>query len=426
MVAWAAARHFISNYQASYYRAAAKRELQEGVNISPETIAAIESSFQKIMKGEDTDGMHFYKSQHAFRVFTLAEAPGLVFKMNAAEVDGSLQERYHAMIQAKVVCMVHYLSLLIIPHAKLFTINIEGKQHEVIAEEKLDITPEESKQEELYEQYAPKLDEAIRQFAFLIIKRELSDIEWRNVPLLNSSLEEQQCRIAAIDLEPIRPFGRDGAECGLFGSAYYRRRGLINCVSKAQGEIVVDEARKHLWVGSNLVERMQESQAKRKEELEDIRKLRIFYEEHNIQSGNEQIAIDLKKLEFPGYNQSEKFCRLAHQLLREINTTVSQSSHEQSIKKRRTIYINTNEYGEFYRMDYNCPDINPDAKHEEQTFLSSLMSSVSFSKKEETNLNAENMTKDDTYLAIVTKRLIEIGAIYSVVARNGNGYTLQA
>jgi len=112
-------------------------------------------------------------------------------------------------------------------------------------------------------------------------------------------------------------------------------------------------------------------------------------------------------------------------LLKEINTAVSQSSSEQSVKRRRTIYINTNELGEFYRMDYNCPNINPDAKHEEPTFLSSLMSSVSFSKKEETNLGAENMTEDDTYLAIVTKRLIEIGAIYSVVVRNGNGYTLQ-
>ena len=51
------------------------------------------------------------------------------------------------MLYAQTVIRTHKLGLLVIPHAKLFTVNVKGKKQEILAEEKMDINPYESAQE---------------------------------------------------------------------------------------------------------------------------------------------------------------------------------------------------------------------------------------------------------------------------------------
>lgn len=376
-------------------------QLETGISISKETISKIENCIRNVLQRKEGGGVKLYDSQQNHRVFALNTAPGLIFKMKATKnshpvgKDDSMKARYERMINAKTIVRTHQLGLLVIPNAKLFTVNVEGDEYDIIAERKLDINPHESAQEQYFHDHAKSLNETIRQLAIFICKTGYSDVEWRNNPVLNNSLDKEGNRkIALIDVEEM-----NSPETGLFGGVF-NRRGLVRCVTEEQGKIVEEVANQNgIKTGS-----FANAHALRKEEIEDANKLREYYKNNNIISGNEVVTLDENLVDFPEYpGQIEEIRRVTKDLIKAINDKISNASEEESIKGRRYVLINTNK-APFTKLDHELIDdsVSPNS------YITA-----------EDRYNA-------TYMGYVVKKLVELGHIYKLVKRNGHGHFLQA
>lgn len=368
-----------------------EKELQAGVIISEDTISKIQACMADVLKRGEVEGIKLYPSQHSHRVFSIETIPGYVFKMNGL----SMNLRYKKMIYAHAVCRIHQLGLLVIPKAKLFTVQFGGQEYEMVAEQKLDITPEESAQEQFYKEYATSLNEAIRQLAIFICKTDYSDVEWRNNPVLVDSLDEKgQRKIALIDLEET-----DSREIGLFGGGC-GRRGLVRCVSSEQGKIVERVALEHGVDTTSYATAF----ARRKQELDDGGSLVGFYLKKGVIQGDEPVKLP-EGIDFSPYTheQQNTLQELTEKLIKKINDDILKSSPQESIKGRRYIYINPNN-GPFYKMD--------------QLIDKSKDSNRDFATNKE-YYNA-------TLLGCVVKQLVDLEAIYKLDKCNGHGYFLQA
>jgi len=299
------------------------------------------------------------------------------------------------MVLGKAACAIHNLSLLVFPNAKLFTVSSEGEEYDIIAEQRLDIIPDHSAQEKRFEECGASLNEAIRQLTVLIAKTGYYDVEWRNNPVLENSLDADGNRkLAMIEFEHL-----GDAEQGIIGGL---STGLIRCVNEEQGKIVVEEAKKHMnWTDwrSEYAKKQQEAWI---EELADGVRLKEFYTDHNIQRGDEQILIRREELDFSAYPQSDELQQLALDVIRTINEKTTESSQLGSVKGRRYVLINTWP-GSFYRKDRTRPDpsIGDDYENDQEYH-------------------------EATYLGIVVKKLIELGHIFKIDMRTESGYVIQA
>src|SRR5690606_32895894 len=163
----------------------------------------------------------------------------------------------------------------------------DGEKYDIIAERKLDLNPSESAQEQYFEEYASSLNETIRQLAVFICNTGYSDVEWRNNPVLNNSLNEfGQRKIGLIDIEEM-----DSKTTGLFGGGF-GRRGLVRCVNEEQGKIVEKVAKQNSVSTSSFAS----AYSRRKEELEKVRKLKKYYDTNNIVTGYEPLKVDVSTL----------------------------------------------------------------------------------------------------------------------------------
>ncbi len=370
--------------------------LKNDIILTEPTIQKVQSVIKNVLHNQNVNGIKFYSGQPHHRIFSIDSEPNFIFKM-VPHNNHEIEKRYNRMIFAKTVCRVYDLDLLVIPGAR----KIEVQNHIIIVEKRMEIHPEESIQEQNYHEYAANLNETIRQLTAFISKTHFSDMEWRNAPIIENSLDDSgNCKIALIDLEEM-----EGAEDGLFGSAFPPRKGLVACVNEEQGNIVVEEAKKHLFWNHSLGKRAETSQTWRKDELEDEAKLRDFYSTFNIQNGDEQIVIDQENLDFSDFPKSNKLKQLATALIDKINKTCAKSSSEKSVKARRHVYINTNRFGTpFAQKDHTRPDTTTSGH---------------------TYLTGEEYF-DATYLGIVVKKLVALGCIHKLIKRNGHGYFLQA
>lgn len=374
-----------------------EQELQQGISISAETIAKIETNMQSILLRMETASIKLYKGQWKHRVFSIDTAPGLIFKMNdhsgstSPFYDNSIQGRYRSMVRAQTVVRTHNLGLLVIPRAKLITVEFQGKKYDIIAEQKLDISHEASKQEQYYEEYAGSLSSAIRQFAIFICITGHSDIEWRNNPVLNNSLDNSGNRkIALIDLEIT-----EKPERGLFGGI---GKGLVSCVTEEQGKMIEAVAKQYRVNTASFAE----ASVLRKKELEDVRKLKEYYTKKRITLGNEPVQIDQKALDFSEYpEKSQELKSLALKVLATINEQIDNNGDQHSVKGRRYIYINTNK----------------------EPFHMTVMP---IDRRRSELLKSDEERQDASYIGCVVKKLVESGAVYRLVNRNGHGYDIQA
>ncbi len=376
-----------------------EQQLQQGISISEDIVSKIQMCMENIRQNKEEGGVKLYNSQIKHRVFALDIAPGFIFKTIVNKscyiIDYSMATRYQDMIKAQTIVRNHQLGLLVIPNAKLFKVEAEGEEYEIIAERKVDINPHESAQEQNFHDYATSLNEAIRQLAVFICETGYSDVEWRNIPVLNNSLDKNGNRkIALIDIEEM-----NSPEVGLFGRER-RRRGLVRCVNEEQGKIVEEVAkRKGIKTGY-----FADVHAIRKKEIEDGNKLKEYYVTKNIIFGDEVFPVDENSVNFPEYPKHiEEIRKITKDLVQAINDQISKSSPEESIKGRRSIYINTNEEP-FQWLDRRLIDRS--------------IPRDSYKTKED--------YYDATYLGYVVKKLIESGHIYKIVEHNGDGYLLQA
>lgn len=366
-----------------------EKELQQGLSVPEDALIKIEIYIKTLLQKKEKYGFHFHPSQEARWVFELDDvAPGLIFKMDYFD---SIKDRYQNMLYAQTIVRTHQLGLLVIPKATVLTVDVEDKKYEIIAQEKMPINPYESAQEHYCLDHADSLNEAIRQLATFICTTGYSNVRWLNNPILNNNLDEKGNRkIALIDLEEMQD-----PKIGLFGQD--GRRGLIQCVNEEQGKMIEVIAKENGLCTSSF----ENAYSRRIEELEEERKLREYYAEKGIIEGSEPIQVDETVLSFSTDPKTEKKLKdLALYLIQEINTDILQNPSEESIKERRSIYININD--ELLSMKNDL--IDPEQKH----FIT------------------EKEYHEATFLGCVVKKLQDLGAIYKLHGRNGFGYYVQA
>lgn len=361
-----------------------EKELQQGLSVPEDALIKMEIYIKTLLQKKEKYGFHFHPSQEARWVFELDVAPGLVFKMDYFD---SIKDRYQNMLYAQTIIRTHQLGLLVIPKATLLTVDIEGKKYELIAQEKMLVD-----QHEPSLAYADSLNETIRQLAIFICKTGYSDVMWLNNPILNNSLDENGNRkIVLIDLEEMQD-----PEIGLFGNE--ERRGLVKSVNEEQGKIIEAIAKEHgLCISS-----FENAYSQRIEELQEEPKLKEYYEKKGIIQGNEPVQVDETFFDFPTDAETKKTLKtLTLYLITEINFFISRNSLAESIKERRSIYINTSKEP---LLSMKNTLIDPNQNH----FIT------------------EKEYYEATFLGCIVKKLEDLGAIYKLNKHNGSGYYIQA
>lgn len=327
--------------------------LEAGLEISEQTIAKIERLSSKIFwsKSENDSEIQWFPSDNNV-VFKFKQTedgkPSLIFKTSHQDDEFEMQERFKNMITAKEVCMTHQLGLLVIPHAILF--KVAGKTF--IAEEELDINPEESAQKHLYhvtdtESFKPTID----QVTTFIAHTGFHDVTWRNIPLLNEASGHHGARrVGLIDLEHM---DIEKVDRGFKGDPESMSQGLIGCMSTNLVDHVVNAAKTIFGEGSSLVrdkepeeiamihEEMETAGTKRKETLKRDVALDRFYAAKGIQRGNEPIQVDEGLLDFSADypEQAEELKGLAKALIAELNKNINRRVFKETIKEHRYTYI---------------------------------------------------------------------------------------
>jgi len=273
-----------------------RKELEEGITISSETTRKIQELMPKILQGKEDDQIQWSMTKRT-RVFKLAQHPDLVFKIANVRNENILY-RFENMVDAKQTCLVHQLGLLIIPHAKTFTVNADGNEYTFIAEEYLEFNPRESSQEEFYHKYSRELNETAHQLATFVAKSGFNDVAWRNIPILTEAQGYQgPRRVGLIDLEHMW-----NKSTGFLGEQYYcgnRSRGLIACVSEEQIDIVIAEACKN---GIITEAEAVEAKKKRLKEIESDKSLQDYFQRNRIISGKELIVLNTNEDPWRNYH----------------------------------------------------------------------------------------------------------------------------
>lgn len=403
-----------------------KEEVQKGIAISKDTISEIQACMKLILARKEKDGIKFYSSRKDHRVFALENAPGLIFKMKVKNYvpkfswDDSIKARYKKMINAQTVIRTHELGLLVVPKAKLFSVKADGKKYDIIAEEKLDITPLESVQEQYFDEYGASLNETIRQLALFICKTGYSDVEWRNNPIINNCVDEHGNRkIALIDIEESIE-EKDCVNVGLFGVSR-RRTGLVHLVNEEQGEIIEKVAKENgveeIFIG-------EDPYVARKRVLDENRKLKEFYARKGIVKGDEQIQVDIDSLgldleesakirivvkdenrkpimDGQSYKYREKVItlrRVAEDLIQELNQLIQKKDAQESAKGKRDIFVNVTKGRMSAYTNLGLHEDEPVIAGEEK----------------------------EKWLDLIIKALIEEGHIFKLISTSSRGYHIQA
>lgn len=327
---------------------AAKRQLEEGIDIPQTTIEKIKTLRPKILGRQDDTEITWHARGNNL-VFSLTTDPDLIFKMappgrgvvRAGRTVTAQQLsilRFANMVKAVEVCTANRLNLLVVPHAKMF--NIDGMT--LIAEERVNINQNESAQEHLY--HLSGLNETARQLAIFIAKTGFSDVEWRNIPLIDTTPEFQGNRqIALVDLEDM-----DGADTGIFGGGL-GRRGLIRCLhSEEQIDMVLAEAQRQGIRSQN--PSPEQIKARRMEEIQRDRELHQFYERNGIlENARKPIHVaDLSSLDLNleelGQTREKITLRDAViDVIAQINEAIANAPENAAIKGKRYIRLNTND-----------------------------------------------------------------------------------
>ena len=384
-----------------------RQELEKGIHISPETIQKIRQLKNKILQPKDAHkddaDITWYTNAQNF-VFNLKSNPNLIFKMvppnrTARSLGGVVsdaqqisQARFANMVKAVQVCAENRLNLLVIPRARMFEVD----EMTLIAEERLDINPNESVQEHFYQ--LSGLDETARQLAIFIAKTGLSDVVWRNIPVVDTAPEFQgNRRVALIDLEEM-----GSARDGIFGGDY-GRRGLVCCLSsETQINSVLAEAERQ-----NITSRYDTSEsikAKRVKEIQADKSLQEFYEKNGILTNPrkrvqvddlETLGLQLEETDDEG-NPDATLREATIMVIANINEAIEKTPNDSSIKGKRNVLLNTNRGGlEYYaQVPY----------HAEMT----------------------REREEQTWIRRIINALIAKGHLFSLNGVNSRGYSIQA
>ncbi len=375
---------------------ASRLALERGIVLSDATAEKIRSSMERIISKRDGDGFEFYTSQDQHRVFTLESEPDVIFKLGLAP--GRMRQRLQNIAYVNAVRTFNQLNMLVIPRVKLVNIGTERQPQDLLIEERLNINPYESALAELYLTESRRLDKAVAELGHLIQYTGISDVEARNCPPIISQDPTQSHKIALIDLQTLKH-----PKDGLYGGKY-SGRGLYRTIST---KYAPEFAKISAVITRNHSDKsFKRVRSERKLELAERDRLLQYYTSKGIQSGGEPLPVTPQDLDFSEQyipEQAEKIHALAIHLIRAMNRKMVDSSQDEAVMGRRKIRIHTTQ-GRFKEMD--------------RTFIDETR----FPKG--TTVTEENYRF--TYLGCVIDKLLDLGAIYQLVARDERGYLIQA
>jgi hypothetical protein len=380
----------------SYELKEAQKELKSGVVITPGMCQKITVSLPRILTKTAGDGVIFYESRPEYRVFSLAEAPDLVFKMRlegAVQVD-SMKQRFEKMAYAKAVTMRFFQRLLVIPSARLFKIDVQGKTYEMLAEEKLNFDSHISKQEEYYEKMGQRLLPAVSQLANFISQTGYCGTPANDNPIIDDPNLVVKIGFFNFDFEK-RP------EAGI--------RSLLRTVSVKNAAAIVNSSAALFSVKQDPLSKIMEE---RKKEYEEHRRLDRFHSQRKIRKADELLQIDPKHLDFsahpldPQRQLPAKTVGILHRfslyVINHVNQQIVKSSPEGSRRWRRKVVIDLSAK----------PFDDASTSLVDPTLVAKLLSP-------EARFNA-------TYLGYVVKKLVDLGLLFKSEMPSGNQLNLQA
>lgn len=246
----------------SYKFITPKEDLEKGINISQKTLEKLKTLMPQILQKKDHPEIEWLDEKQKFK---LKDHLNLVFNFPGGYLKAILRDK----ITAKQVCLIYNLGLLVIPHAKKFTINADGEECGFIVEESLDFNPNKDAQEQLYRTCSTKLNDTIRQLAIYIRKAGLRC----RPPILNETQDYLGSRRVALIDPSYRSLGNSDDYQFLINHLF----------DEEQMNIVIDESNKEElpllpYIGEeeirqNEKKQVKESKEKRLSDLEFSEKL---------------------------------------------------------------------------------------------------------------------------------------------------------
>lgn len=296
-------------------------------------------------------------------VFTLDLIPGFVFKiMDNIE---SLLSRYRNHIFALQVLKNHKFDLIVIPNVGII------EEYNILIEEQLDIIPYHYIQEYYYKIYANKMTNSIKQLTNFLTLMHVGDITWRNISLLNNSLNDQDVKITMYDFDEVGSFQDSifGGDCG--------RIGLLRCVDVSLFDIISDELFRITNKKINLYQCR--SGKKRLTQIQLDNEIYDYYNNNNI-TNTKHVTLDVTSLQFENYE--ERLKQMSIDLVNLINVTLDKNRDniELSLKMKRCLQIEVDELNGNLLYEFIDEDIS-----------------------------------DETYIDVIFEELKRVGVIFKVI-----------
>lgn len=330
----------------------ARQELEKGIEILPQTVKALQESMQYVLDHSDKHPEIVQWFSGTNDIFELPSIPGIVFKKCSSDKD--TKERFENMVKAQFFCMALGLNRLVIPHAKLVEVEHQGQKYCFIAEERLDFDPEEYVQEGLYQKHSHELDEIVDQMIQFIKHTQLTDISWRNIPLLEGPV----LKIGLIDLDQMNY----STLRGLVGrSRQENDRGLLGCLfSKKQIAAVADAA--HPYDENNRVNEAFDLRLKELREDQELYKLyrktgilqeprRLIQIDQWTEADWQKLGLDLNEEECLFLRDGEKTISLKDAVIdvvEEINQRIQEAPDKFPVKHIRLTRFNMNDFRNYH------------------------------------------------------------------------------
>ncbi len=255
------------------------------------------------------------------KVFTLSTIPNYIFKTFKLDDKDKFKSRCKNQIFARELIKFYNFDMLIVPKFGFVQFDKTG----IIYEEMIDVSPAQDLQKEYYKTYANKMSTAIEQFVKFCCMTGLDDVVWRNIPLYNPSLNEDNVKIVLVDLAEMKSWDNS-----IFGGAD-NRLGLIKCADLSLFDTIKDTFFEMVDDSTYYTERFASARSIRVKETQVNEDLENYFKSKNISKDNKYQHIELNKdeLKFDDYSESnqELLKDLCEDLVDSINNYLDNLSH---------------------------------------------------------------------------------------------------
>jgi hypothetical protein len=234
-----------------------RESLEKGIEISDAVRSRLYDIFPFLSEENTPDNAIIWLRKCGSYVFKIEGIPNLIFKLPKVTPALSMYARFENMIMGEYFCKTKELSHLIIPRAKMLSIERDKRHYHFIVEQALELDPSCDRQTELYSSEFLKnskiknilFEKSIRQLIDLIKETGLSDIWCANIPITNDGF------IALVDMEYFH-----NIEYAFLGVPAWRHteNGLINIMPTPELVEIACQTARGLGLDRNIIEELKQ------------------------------------------------------------------------------------------------------------------------------------------------------------------------